>query len=70
MKNWYKTEFWKKFEQTLSLLGGIGVTTAGFEQAPYWVFILFGSFAILAKVVFIWIDDKDNNGIIDWYENR
>jgi hypothetical protein len=21
-----------------------------------------------AKIIFIWIDDKDNNGTIDWFE--
>lgn len=68
MSIFHKTEFWKKSEQTLSLIGGIGVTTAGFEQAPYWVFILFGIFAVSAKIVFVWIDDKDNNGTIDWFE--
>lgn len=64
----HRTEFWKKSEQTLSLIGGIGITTAGFEQAPYWVFILFGACAVMAKIVFIWVDDKDNNGKIDWFE--
>ena len=63
-----KTIFWTKTEQTLSLLGGIGITTAGFEHAPYWVFIAFGACAVLAKVIFIWIDDKDNNGTIDWFD--
>ena len=63
-----KTIFWKKSEQTLSLVGGIGITTAGFEQAPYWVFIAFGSCAVIAKVLFIWIEDKDNDGIIDIFE--
>jgi len=69
MSIFYKTEFWKKFEQTLSLVGGIGITTAGFEHAPYWVFIAFGGCAITAKIVFIWIEDKDNNGRVDWFEN-
>ena len=63
-----KTIFWTKTEQTLSLLGGIGITTAGFEHAPYWVFIAFGACAVLAKIIFIWIDDKDNNGTIDWFD--
>jgi len=64
----HKTKFWTKSEQTLSLLGGVGITTAGFEQAPYWVFIAFGACAVGAKIIFIWIDDKDNNGTIDWFE--
>jgi membrane protein YdbS with pleckstrin-like domain len=66
----HKTSFWIKFEQTLSLIGGVGITTAGFEKAPYWVFIAFGICAVAAKIVFIWIEDKDNNGIIDWLEKK
>jgi len=65
----HKTEFWKKSEQTLSLLGGIGITTAGFEHAPYWVFIAFGACAVIAKIIFIWVEDKDNNGKIDWFDD-
>jgi len=68
MNVFYKTAFWHKSEQTLSLLGGIGITTAGFEHAPYWVFITFGACAVMAKVLFIWVEDKDNNGQIDWFE--
>jgi hypothetical protein len=66
----HKTSFWDKFEKTLSLVGGVGITTAGFEKAPYWVFIVFGLCAIFAKITFIWIEDKDNNGIIDWLEKK
>jgi len=67
VKFYKKTLFWVKLEQTLSLIGGIGITTAGFEKAPYWVFIAFGASAVAAKIMFIWIDDKDNDGIIDWF---
>ena len=66
----HKSEFWRKSEQTLSLIGGIGITTAGFEQAPYWVFIAFGGCAVMAKILFIWVEDKDNDGIIDWFNEK
>lgn len=70
MKFYHRTDFWRKLEQTLALLSGIGLTTAGFEKAPYWFFIVLGSCGVLGKIFFIWMEDKDNNGVIDWFEKK
>lgn len=56
-------------EKTLALLSGIGLTTAGLEKAPYWFFIALGATGVLSKSFFIWMEDKDNNGLIDLFEN-
>lgn len=70
MKFYHRTVFWRKLEQTLALLSGISLTTAGFEKAPYWFFIMLGCAGVFGKICFIWIEDKDSNGIIDWFENK
>lgn len=69
-KLYHRTDFWGKMEKTLALLSGVGLTTAGFEKAPYWVFIVLGIVGVVGKAFFIWMEDKDNNGVIDIFENK
>lgn len=68
MKFYHKTSFWKKLETQLSIFSGFTVVGMGYEHAPYWSFMLVGVFGIIAKSIFIWIEDHDNNGIVDIFE--
>lgn len=60
-----KTSFWKKVEQTFGVIGATAVTGMGIEQVHYGWFIAIGVFGLLSKITFIWIEDHDNDGIID-----
>lgn len=60
--------FWKKLEQQLALIGGFSLTGLGAYHAPYWSFIALGIIAVVGKSIFIWIEDHNNNGIVDWFE--
>lgn len=68
MKFWQQTYFWKKLEESLALISGITITTAGFEGASSRFFIVVGICGIVAKLIFIWIEDKDNNGVVDIFD--
>lgn len=68
MKFYHKISFWQKLEKQLAIISGFSVVGMGYGHAPYWSFIAIGVAGILAKSVFIWIEDHNNNGIVDWYE--
>lgn len=71
MKKFYtRTVFWKKVEQTLGIGGAISVASLGWNDAPGWVFLAIGVCGFFGKALLIWIEDKDNNGTVDWFEEN
>ena len=71
MRTFYKrTIFWANVTKTLALLGPSGGVVVGkYTDDPFWVGVGIASL-LLAGVISIWLTDKDNNGIIDLFEDK
>ncbi len=68
MKFWTKTNFWQTLIKSLALFGtpaGIGI--AQWQNDPLWLTVT-GVCGFLSAWLAIVMVDKDNNGIIDWFE--
>jgi hypothetical protein len=68
MKFYHKTSFWKKLEATFGMLGAATVTGMGVEEVSSVWFVVIGICGIIAKLIFVWIEDHDDNGIVDLFE--
>jgi hypothetical protein len=56
-------------EKSFGLIGAIAVIELGREQAPYWCFIVVGGCGLAAKLIHIWMEDKNGNSIPDIMES-
>lgn len=67
---WKNMSFWNKIERIFGLVGGVTVADLGYNGAdPKW-FIIIGIVGVLAKILHILIEDVDNNGIVDLFQNE
>lgn len=62
---WQRMSFWNKVESALILIGSTSVVELANYHAPYWAFIVVGSFMGIGKLLRIFIVDKDGDGKID-----
>jgi len=67
-KWWARMSFWNKLEKSFGLLGGITVAELGMHDVDSKWFVVIGISGVIAKLLFIWIEDNDKNGIIDFLE--
>jgi len=66
MAKWFqRTSFWNKVESSCALAGSITVSTMAVEQVDYKWFFLAGAIGFTGKLLSIWIQDKNNDGLID-----
>lgn len=69
-KWWVRMTFWDKVEKSFAIVGSLTVTELGIQEAdPKW-FIFIGIIGLLVKLLQIWFEDKNNNGIIDLFEDE
>jgi hypothetical protein len=69
-KWWHRMSFWKKVERSFGLIGGFAVADMAVHQVEYKWFFLVGVCGILAKLLLIWIEDSDGNGVPDIMEGK
>jgi len=67
---WKRMSFWAKIERALGLIGGITVADLGFQGADHMWFVVIGLVGVGGKLLHIWIEDTDNNGIVDLFQNE
>jgi len=66
MAKWYqRTSFWNKVESSCALAGSITVVEMAVEKVDYKWFMLAGAIGFFGKLLSIWIQDRDNDGVID-----
>ena len=65
IKFWQRTSFWNKIESSCALAGSITVGTMAVERVEYKWFLLAGAVGFVGKLLSIWVQDRDNNGVID-----
>ena len=67
---WKKISFWNKLKATIGLFGLGGEVIMHIQDShPVWKAV--GLIATgLALAIAIWFEDKNNNGIVDSFENE
>jgi len=62
--------FWTKLKSSIAF-GGIGTEFTLFmaDSADVWKWIAGGA-TVLSYLITIWIEDKNNNGIVDLFEDE
>ncbi len=65
VKFWQRTSFWSKVESSCALAGSITVSAMAVEHVDYKWFFLAGAVGFVGKLVSIWIQDRDQDGLID-----
>lgn len=69
-KIWQQFGFWMKIRAAIGTLGAGGeITLLATEQAAYWHWITIGATA-LGMLITLFIEDKNNNNIVDLFENQ
>ncbi len=67
-KWWARMSFWDKVEKSIGVIGGLTITELGLQKAdPIW-FVVIGSSGVVYKLLQVWLEDKNINGIIDLFE--
>lgn len=68
IKWWMQIKYWTKIKGTVAL-GGIGTEITLFiaDSSDLWKWVAAGATA-LSYLITIWIEDKNNNGIVDIFE--
>ena len=67
-KFWRKTIFWQRLRDSLAIFGMPSGALAAYMKAnPFWLLLSVVS-GILIALIAIWMADKDNNGIVDIFE--
>jgi hypothetical protein len=69
-KWWHRMTFWKKVERSLGVIGALGVMELGIQEAPYQYFIVIGIVGVISKLILIWIEDNDGDGIADIMQGK
>lgn len=70
MEYWKRTTFWNKLKDTFALFGTGGqVVLALSHTSPYWNLVA-GIATIMVMIFTIWMDDRDNNGVVDLFEKE
>lgn len=64
-KWWHRMSFWDKVERTFMLLGSASVVELANYHAPYWSFMVVGGCMGVAKILHVWVVDKDGDGKVD-----
>lgn len=69
-KWWHSVSFWTKLKGTLVSIG-VGSEIALFvgDSSHVWKYIVLGA-TILGMLITNWIEDKNNNGIVDIFEKK
>lgn len=57
--------FWNKLEKTFALVGSLTVAEMAVHEVAYKWFFLAGCIGFAAKLIHIWIEDHNNNGVAD-----
>lgn len=67
---WKRTVFWDRVTKSLALFGPSGGVVVGkYTEDPFWTGVGIACL-LLAGIISIWLTDKDNNGIIDLFEDK
>lgn len=68
--NYKDTTFWTKVSHTIQLFGTGGqVALVAAHASPIWNYITAGA-TIIGMVLAIWMEDKNNDGTVDVFENK
>lgn len=62
---WHKMSFWDKLEKSFALAGSLTVAELAHLQVDYKWLVAAGLVGFSAKLIHIWIEDKNSNGIAD-----
>lgn len=70
IKWWKRYAFWSKLKTTILGLGvGGQVTMHALEAGTFWK-IGEGVGTLIVLLISVWIEDKNNNGIVDMFEDK
>lgn len=70
MKWWKKVSFWNKIKATIGSLGvGTELTLFVADSHHVWKWVTFGA-TFLGILITFWIEDKNNDGIVDAFQDK
>jgi len=68
---WYATmAFWTKMKYSIGLVGTGGTVTLVLTHVPEWMPWVTGGATLIGALISVWMEDKNNNGIVDAFEDK
>jgi hypothetical protein len=71
LSRWYASmAFWTKIKYTVGLVGGGGTVTLVLTNTPEWMSWVVGGATFIGGAISVWMEDKNNDGIVDAFEKN